>query len=105
MKHFFKTLFASFLLCTSLAIHAQDNTAALIPMPNHIEKSKNGATLQFDNKTVIRCSLPSNSFIIQELQRIVGRHLQLTPCIDNNIMDMMKSGVSIRVPFEITERR
>ena len=46
---------------------AQNNTAALIPIPNHIEKSKNGATTQLDKNTTITTSLQGNSFIIQEL--------------------------------------
>ena len=49
---------------------AQNNTAALIPIPNYIEKSKNGITIELNGNTVISSSLPCNSFVLQELKSI-----------------------------------
>ena len=70
-----------FLLLLIAALHsasyAQGNTAALIPMPNHIEKSKDNSTFQFNERTVINSSLPGNSFILQELTRIMERKIML----------------------------
>ena len=60
---------------------AQNNTSALIPIPNHIEKSENGATTQLNRNTIICTSLPSDCFVIQELKNIIDKQLHLSPSI------------------------
>ena len=94
------------LLTTLLALlitasSAQSNTSALIPMPNHIAKSKNGATTRLDKHTTINTSLPSNSFILQELKSIVEKHTQLSPEIDNS---RNKNRIEIEVDPSMTEK-
>ena len=80
---------------------AQNNTAALIPIPNHIEKSKNGATTQLDKNTTITTSLQGNSFIIQELERIINKQMGLSPAIDNS---RNKNRIEIEIDSSLTDR-
>ena len=72
-----KLLLATLLTTFTTTSFAQNNTSALIPIPNHIEKGKNGATTQLNVNTIINTSLPSNSFIIQELKKIIEKQLHL----------------------------
>ena len=84
MNRYFKSI-ATFLLASLfIASVAQDNTVALLPMPNHIEKSKSGATVQLNEKTAINSTLPNNCFIIQELKQIIEKRMQLSLSIDNS---------------------
>lgn len=62
---------------------AQDNLSALLPMPNNIETSKDGKTLQLNGKTAIKSSLNKDAFVIEELRRIIERHTRLVPEIRN----------------------
>ena len=100
-----KNLLKPFLLLLIAALHsasyAQSNTAALIPMPNHIEKSKDNSTFQFNERTVINSSLQSNSFILQELTRIIENHMQLSPAVDNK---RNKNRIEIEVDSTLKEK-
>lgn len=95
------SLFALLITISFMASYAQSNLSALIPMPNHIEKSKSGATTEFDKNTTINTSLPSNSFILQELGRIIGKQLQLSPAIDNS---RNKNRIAIDIDSSFTEK-
>ena len=79
MRNSFHILIAGFLalLCSTSA--AQDNTSALIPMPNHIEKCSKGKTFEISRKTTIYSNLPQESFIIEELKEIVRNRTGITP--------------------------
>lgn len=79
-----KTIVTSLMLAIAVSLSAQSNTSALIPMPNHIEKSKNGATTTLNGKTVIKSLLPDDCFVLQELKRIINRHMHLSPVKDNS---------------------
>ena len=57
---------------------AQSNTAALIPVPNTIETSSDGATFQLNGKTAIKSSLPQDAFVIKELERTISKHTGIT---------------------------
>ena len=83
MKNFLKPFLLLLIATLHSASYAQSNTAALIPMPNHIEKSNDNSTCQFNERTVINSSLPGNSFMLQELTRIMEKHMQLSPAVDN----------------------
>ncbi len=69
---------------STLLSAAQDNCAALVPMPNIIEQCAKGTTLQLNGKTAIKTRLPEESFTLQELRRILQQRLQLTPPTDNS---------------------
>jgi hexosaminidase len=100
-----KKILKPFLLLLIAALHsasyAQSNTAALIPMPNHIEKSKDNSTFQFNERTVINSSLPGNSFILQELTRIMEKHMQLSPAVDNK---RNKNRIEINIDSTLKEK-
>jgi hypothetical protein len=70
-------------------------------MPNHIEKSKDNSTFQFNERTVINSSLPGNSFILQELTRIMEKHMQLSPAVDNK---RNKNRIEIEVDSTLKEK-
>lgn len=78
MNRFSKSLFTFLFAALSVTTSAQNNTAALIPMPNNIEKSKNGITIELNGNTVISSSLPCNSFVLQELKSIIEKRMQLS---------------------------
>ncbi len=78
MNRFSKSLFTFLFAALSVTTSAQNNTAALIPMPNNIEKSKNGVTTELNGNTVISSSLPCNSFVLQELKSIIEKRMQLS---------------------------
>lgn len=84
MKTFPRAFYILLLSCISLAVSAQNNISALIPMPNHIERNSNGTTVEIDNETVINSSLHGDCFVIKELKRIIAKHLGITPVIDNS---------------------
>lgn len=101
MSRYSKSLFVFLTAMFFSVSFAQNNTAALIPMPNIIEKSINGATLQLNKNTVINSSLPSNSFILQELKLIIKKHMQLSPVINNN---RNKNRIEINIDPSLTEK-
>ena len=84
MSNYSKAIFVSFIILFSTVSFAQDNTSAFIPMPNNIEKSKNGATIQLNESTAISSSLTSDCFILQELKHIIEKHMQLALAFDNS---------------------
>lgn len=92
------TALLAFLITSSFS---QSNTSALIPMPNHIVKSRNGATTKLDKNTTISTSLPSNSFILQELKSIVKKQMQLSPDVNNR---RNKNIIEIAIDSSITEK-
>lgn len=79
-----KAIIAAAMLLAAVTVQAQSNTAALIPMPNHIEAGKEGATVQLNGKTVIKSRFSEDAFLTKELRRIIGRHMQLTPAINSD---------------------
>ena len=90
-----KVLFVTVaLFATAIVSTAQDNTSALIPMPNHIVKSNKGEVFTLNTRTSIKTNLPDSAFVISELKRIIARHMQLSPQIDNssrkNIIEIIK---------------
>ena len=91
----------SILSCISTIISAQENLSALIPMPNHIEVSNKRSTTQLDKNTVICTSIPENDFLIQELGRIVKKHLNLTPGIGS---DYRKNAIKIDIDTTLQEK-
>ena len=101
MTNITRFLLISILSCIFTTIYAQDNLTALIPMPNHIELSNKRSTTQFDSNTVICTSLPANDFLIQELERIVKKHLSLTPAINSNCR---KSIIEINIDPTLKEK-
>ena len=78
MNRLSQLLLTTLLLTFCTASFAQSNTSALVPMPNHIVKSKNGATTKLDKSTVIATSLPNDCFIVQKLISIIEKHMQLS---------------------------
>ena len=84
MKRVYRPTLAMLLAIIAVASFAQSNTAALIPIPNHIEKCSNGSTTQLNERTSIRTTLPGDCFIVQELQRVAYKHLGISPAIDNS---------------------
>lgn len=101
MKPPLKPLLLFLFTALNFVSYAQSNTAALIPMPNHIEKSKEKATVRFNDRTVINSSLPGNSFILQELTRIIENHMQLSPVVDNK---RNKNRIEIEVDSTLKEK-
>lgn len=76
-------IFACLLLaCTNTS--AQDNTAALVPMPNNIAKCSKKSTVTLNDRTAIRTTLSQDAFVIKELRRIISKHMGITPAIDNS---------------------
>ena len=101
MSRYSKAIFTFLFATLSVASFAQSNTAALIPMPNNIEKSKNNATIQLNESTTISSSLPNNSFTLQELRRIIEKHMQLSPAFDNS---NKKNRIEINIDSSITDK-
>ena len=66
-----------------VAATAQSNTQALIPYPNSIEQCGGGKAFTINDKTTISSTLPGDAFVIEELQRILQKHLGATPATDN----------------------
>ena len=75
MRYKLNTLFASIivLLCTTST--AQNNTSALIPMPNSITECSKGKTFEINEKTVVCSTFPQGSFIIDELKQIISNRI------------------------------
>ena len=101
MKNYIKPTLLLLFTALYLTSYAQDNTAALIPMPNHIEKNMGKATFLFNDRTVINSSLPSNGFIVQELTRIIENHMQLSPIVDNR---RNKNRIEIEIDSTLKEK-
>lgn len=58
---------------------AQDNTSALIPMPNNITECTDGKTFKVNVKTRITSALPQESFIKEELKSIFVKRMGIEP--------------------------
>jgi hexosaminidase len=84
-----------------MTVSAQENLSALIPMPNFIETSSKNATTQLDNSTTICTTLQNDDFLIQELNRIIEKHLQITPIIDNKCK---KNVIEINIDTTLQEK-
>ena len=63
------------ILC--LASNAQDNTSALIPMPNKITKCGKGETFQINSKTTIVSPASLDPFLKEELEQIICKRIGL----------------------------
>lgn len=120
MKRAFATLIICIFALQGSIITAQDNTAALIPLPNSIETTDNGKYFQLNSRTAIKSSLPSEAFVISELKKIVQERTGITLTHDNgqnrNIIELSidstlsgnehytlkvdKRGVTIKGPTE-----
>ena len=72
MKYKLNTLFASIIALLCYTSAAQDNTSALIPMPNSITECSKGKTFEINEKTAVCSALPQGSFIIEELKQIIS---------------------------------
>ena len=70
-------------MATIVAATAQNSTQALIPYPNSIEQCGGGKTFTINDKTTICSTLSGDAFVIEELQRILQKHLGTTPATDN----------------------
>ena len=76
--------YACFMAMYVTSATAQNNCAALIPIPNSIETCRKGHTFQINSRTTIKSNLPDNSFHIEELKRILGKRMGIEPGIDNH---------------------
>lgn len=63
------TLAITLLFCCTAT--AQGPTAALIPVPNHIEQGKAGHAFNLKRRNTLTSNLPADAFAVKELQRIV----------------------------------
>lgn len=84
MKKLFTILIAYIFALQGSVITAQENTVALIPMPNSIETADNGKCFQMNTKSAIRSNLPEDAFVINELKRILHERTGITPMHDNS---------------------
>ena len=83
MRKLFTTLVAYIFALQGSLVTAQENTTALIPMPNSIEAG-NGKCFQMNTKSAIRSNLPEDAFVINELKRILQERTGITPLYDNS---------------------
>ncbi|MBR3616411.1 MAG: beta-N-acetylhexosaminidase [Bacteroidaceae bacterium] len=84
MRKLFTTLVAYIFALQGSLVTAQENTTALIPMPNSIETAGNGKCFQMNTKSAIRSNLPEDAFVINELKRILQERTGITPLYDNS---------------------
>ena len=97
------------LLCTAAAAMAlllntataQNNTAALVPMPNNIVTNAQGRTFGISSRTAISTTLPADAFVIDELHRITEKHIGLSPAIDN---DRSSNIISLAIDSTLNNR-
>ena len=84
MKKHIATIIAGIALAIGAPSNAQNATSALLPIPNSISICNSGRTFDIDNNTVISTTLSKESFIVSELQRIIGKRLDISPAIGKN---------------------
>lgn len=84
MKKVFTVLIAYIFALQGSIITAQENTAALIPMPSNIETASDGKHFQLNAKTAIRSTLPDDAFVLNELKKILLERTGITPTHDNS---------------------
>ena len=63
---------------------AQDNTAALIPIPNSITTYDNGKTFNINESTAIKSNVDDNGFLTGELTDIINKRTGISLTIDNS---------------------
>lgn len=84
MKRYINTIFILLTLLSSTAVSAQDNTSALLPMPQTIKQQK-GTEFNLYKVGDIDCQITDSLFIINELKSIVGNHTGISlPTKGNN---------------------
>lgn len=107
MKRLLTTLIAAIAIT---AANAQGPTAALIPMPNHIEVCPKGSTFALD-KANITSNLPADAFCLQELARTIEERTgkkMTQPQAKGNIrimLDTTMQGSPERYTIEITKKK
>lgn len=79
MKCSLVCLIAGMLVWLNTASVAQDNTSALIPMPNNITECTDGKTFKVNVKTRITSALPQESFIKEELKNLFVKRMGIEP--------------------------
>ena len=82
MKKVFSAL-AALLLIATAEITAQENTSALIPMPNSITTCDKGKSFKLNGNTAIKNGIHGNTFLTEELSRIIKKRTGLEPISDN----------------------
>ena len=78
------TLLTGLLLALGTTLTAQDNTAALIPIPNSITTYDNGKTFNIDENTAIKSNVDDNGFLTDELTDIINKRTGISLTIDNS---------------------
>ena len=78
------TLLTGLLLALGTTLTAQDNTAALIPIPNSITTYDNGKTFNIDENTAIKSNVDDNGFLTGELTDIINKRTGISLTIDNS---------------------
>lgn len=116
MKTALRNLLSGIMLASAVFATAQDNTSALVPMPNNIELCAEGKTFQLNRKSAISSNLPAESFIIEETKRIISDRMGIelptdgtrsknviSVCIDNTLagnehytLEVNKKGIFIK---------
>ena len=101
------TFLGAMLLCASIL--AQSPTAALIPLPNHIELRNDGSTFNLKKRNTLATELSADAFPVKELLRIVeeqtGEKLRIEEkgCINMSIDTAL--GNAERYTIKITSKR
>lgn len=78
------TLLTGLLLALGTTLTAQDNTAALIPIPNSITTYDNGKTFNINENTAIKSNVDDNGFLTDELTDIINKRTGISLTIDNS---------------------
>ena len=78
------TLLTGLLLALGTTLTAQDNTAALIPIPNSITTYDNGKTFNINESTAIKSNVDDNGFLTGELTDIINKRTGISLTIDNS---------------------
>lgn len=79
MKCSLVCLFAGMLVWLNTASVAQENTSALIPMPNNITECTDGKTFKVNVKTRITSALPQDPFIKEEVKNLFVKRMGIEP--------------------------
>lgn len=83
----------SLLLLLSTVSFSQNNTSALLPMPNKVEQIVNKKNFTLTPQTAVKTNLPKQAFCLFELQRILGgrtgqRAAIGTPATGNSVIEI-----------------
>lgn len=79
MKYSLVGLIAGILVLFNIASVAQENTSALIPMPNNITACTDGKTFKVNVRTKITSALPHDSFIKEEVKNVFVKRMGIEP--------------------------